>query len=198
MLKIQVLGKGMIPRGLGLAPRKEPFPADLTLIQTILNTRGDFKINFINPETGKFAPLTKQNCQQMYRKYGDIPVSSKNVDSADKKEDEEKDNNSSDSANTNPINNDSTNKDNAENNNAENKVDEKTDDSVKDDSDEIKVKTVNVDEHTDSNDEDDDVIIPKTSPEEKNQVQKTNVNIKPLNSDTRNQNKNQKNNNNKK
>jgi len=32
MLNIQVLGNGLIPRGLGLAPRLEPFPADYILI----------------------------------------------------------------------------------------------------------------------------------------------------------------------
>ena len=57
MLKIQVLGQGLIPRGHGIAPKKEPFPADLTLIGLILGTPG-LKMNYINPETNQLAPLT--------------------------------------------------------------------------------------------------------------------------------------------
>lgn len=68
MLKIQVLGSGLIPRGHGIAPKKEPFPADLTLIGLILSTPG-LKMNYINPETGKLAPLTRENYQKVYQKY---------------------------------------------------------------------------------------------------------------------------------
>lgn len=68
MLKIQVLGTGMIPRGMGLAPRKAPFKADYTLIATIMNTPG-LKVNFLNPETNKFQSLTPQNIKRMWDKY---------------------------------------------------------------------------------------------------------------------------------
>lgn len=68
MLKIQVLGKGLIPRGHGIAPKKEPFSADLTLIGTILGTAG-LKVNYINPETNQPSPLTRENYQNVYRKY---------------------------------------------------------------------------------------------------------------------------------
>ena len=44
MLKIQVLGNGFIPRGLGIAPRREPFKADLLLIQTILASPARFTV----------------------------------------------------------------------------------------------------------------------------------------------------------
>lgn len=69
MLQIQVLGSGLIPRGMGIAPRKEPFKADLTLIQTIMSTNG-LKINYINPETGSLCPLTKSNLKRVWSKYG--------------------------------------------------------------------------------------------------------------------------------
>lgn len=71
MLKIQVNGKGMIPRGFGLAPRKEPFAADLTLIGTILNTKG-LTVKFVNPETGKFQDLTKANVKKIWDRYANV------------------------------------------------------------------------------------------------------------------------------
>lgn len=78
MLKIQVMGKGMIPRGYGLAPRKEPFPADLNLIQVILSTPG-LSVNMINPETNKPTPITNQNLLRMWDKYSDVRTSTKTV-----------------------------------------------------------------------------------------------------------------------
>lgn len=68
MLKIQVLGKGMIPRGYGLAPRLEPFSADFTLITTIMRTPG-LSVNMLHPETGRVIPLTNQNVKRMYDTY---------------------------------------------------------------------------------------------------------------------------------
>ena len=68
MLQIQVLGKGMIPRGYGLAPRKEFFKADLNLIQTILATPG-LTVNMLNPETKKVIPVTKANVKTLWNKY---------------------------------------------------------------------------------------------------------------------------------
>ena len=70
MLRIQVLGTGMIPRGLGLAPRKEPFYADLTLIGTILSTPG-LTVNMIHPGNGRIIEVTSSNCKSMYQKYSD-------------------------------------------------------------------------------------------------------------------------------
>jgi len=69
MLKIQVLGKGLIPRGHGIAPRKTPFDADLNLIKLILAT-GTFKVNMLTPATGKLIPLTNGNLQKMWNTYG--------------------------------------------------------------------------------------------------------------------------------
>lgn len=72
MLKIRVLGTGMIPRGLGLAPRLTPFPADKTLIATILAAK--FKVEFVHPEKGIFIELTNKNFAQMYDKYAGYTV----------------------------------------------------------------------------------------------------------------------------
>ena len=68
MLMIRVLGKGLIPRGYGIAPRKDPFKADLTLIMTIMNTPG-LKVEFINPDTMRPSPLTRDNVQKVYKRY---------------------------------------------------------------------------------------------------------------------------------
>lgn len=65
MLRIQILGKGLIPRGMGLAPKKTPFPADLNLIRTIISTPG-LKVNYINPLTGALSPITRENCQRTW------------------------------------------------------------------------------------------------------------------------------------
>ena len=68
MLRIQVLGSGLIPRGHGIAPKKEPFPADLNLIGIILST-GGLKVNFVHPDSGNLTALTRENYQAMYKKY---------------------------------------------------------------------------------------------------------------------------------
>jgi hypothetical protein len=68
MLKIQVLGKGLIPRGYGLAPRKEFFKADLSLIQIILTTPG-LKVNMLSPVDGKIIPVTRENVKKLWDKY---------------------------------------------------------------------------------------------------------------------------------
>lgn len=70
-LKIQVLGKGLIPRGYGLAPRKDPFNADLTLISTILSTSG-LSINFLHPEDNRLIPLTKSNLKRIWDTYSNM------------------------------------------------------------------------------------------------------------------------------
>ena len=68
MIKIQVLGSGMIPRDLGIAPRKEPFYADRDVIYTILNTPG-LTINYLHPENGRFFPLTRENMKKVLDKF---------------------------------------------------------------------------------------------------------------------------------
>lgn len=74
-LMIQVNGKGMIPRGYGLAPRKEPFLAsDIHLIYLILNTAG-LSIKFVNPKTNQLEDLTKKNMKKMWDMYADYKKS---------------------------------------------------------------------------------------------------------------------------
>lgn len=68
MLKIQVLGSGLIPRGYGLAPRKEPFPADLTLIHTIMSTPG-LRVNMITPDDNRTIELNNGNLKRLWDKY---------------------------------------------------------------------------------------------------------------------------------
>ena len=73
MLTIRVLGTGLIPRGLGLAPRMTPTEAGLTLIQTIIATRG-LSVQMLKPD-GKWIDLTKDNVLPMYRAYDNVDVS---------------------------------------------------------------------------------------------------------------------------
>ena len=64
MLKIQVLGHGLIPRGMGIAPRKEPFYADLNLIGLILQTPG-LSVNYVT-SLGTLQPLTTKNLKKVW------------------------------------------------------------------------------------------------------------------------------------
>lgn len=68
MLKIQVLGKGLIPRGYGIAPRKEPFSADKNLISLILRSPG-LSIKYISPVDGRAYDLDKNNFKRIWDKY---------------------------------------------------------------------------------------------------------------------------------
>lgn len=70
MLKIQVLGKGLIPRGYGIAPKKNPFPADLILIETILQTPG-LKVRMQHPGDGHFIDVTTSNIKKLWNQYSD-------------------------------------------------------------------------------------------------------------------------------
>jgi hypothetical protein len=78
MLKIQVLGRGLIPRGHGLAPKKDPFPADLMTIGAILSTPG-LSATYIHPEKNKALPLTRDNYQTIYKKFDNAHLSKKEV-----------------------------------------------------------------------------------------------------------------------
>lgn len=65
MVKIQVLGQGMIP-GIGtVAPHKSPFEADYKLITRIMG-HGSLKVRIQNPITKAFIPLTASNAKRMY------------------------------------------------------------------------------------------------------------------------------------
>ncbi len=71
MLKIKVLGSGLIPRGYGLAPRKEPFMADFTLLATILESGTSLEVHYFNPITGKYEQLSKKNVKKVWDKFSD-------------------------------------------------------------------------------------------------------------------------------
>lgn len=82
-LKIQVLGTGVIPRGLGLAPRKEPFNADLLLIQTILASPCKFKVKMVHPASGQLIEVTRKNLKNLwdkYSNYSETPASVGNLE----------------------------------------------------------------------------------------------------------------------
>ena len=69
MLQIQVLGRGLIPRGYGLAPRKTPINADLNLINLIMATPG-LKMKYIDPNNGTAHDLTNKNLKTVWEKFG--------------------------------------------------------------------------------------------------------------------------------
>jgi len=73
MLKIRVLGQGLIPRINSVAPRMNPFPADLTLIKTIMNTPG-LKVQYIHPETRRPYDMTRENVDKVWTAKGNIPA----------------------------------------------------------------------------------------------------------------------------
>ena len=84
-LMIQVNGTGMIPRGYGLAPRKEPFAAsDIHLINLILNTKG-LTVNFVNPETNQLQSVTNKNLKQIWDKYANYVPGSPTVSTSQSK-----------------------------------------------------------------------------------------------------------------
>lgn len=70
MVKIQVLGQGMIP-GIGtVAPHKSPFEADYKLITRIMR-HGSLEVRIQNPITKAFIPLTASNAKRMYETWND-------------------------------------------------------------------------------------------------------------------------------
>lgn len=72
MLTIRVLGKGLIPRGFGLAPRMEPFKASLSTIEAIISTRG-LTVEMQKPD-GTFIQLTPKNMIPMWNSYNDVAI----------------------------------------------------------------------------------------------------------------------------
>lgn len=69
MLKIQVLGKGLIPRGLGLAPRKEPFFADYRTIADIVMNYQNFTVNLVEGESNdQLTEITRSNIKKIWDK----------------------------------------------------------------------------------------------------------------------------------
>lgn len=66
MVKIQVLGNGLIPRIGLLAPITEPFTVGRMVAATIIQTSPNLTVNYLNPADGKFYPLTRQNVMSVF------------------------------------------------------------------------------------------------------------------------------------
>ena len=65
MIKDRILGHGLIPRGYGLAPRKEPLEIDWNFLNILLNN-GSFKIQALVPDKKEFVDITIGNAKKMY------------------------------------------------------------------------------------------------------------------------------------
>lgn len=74
MVKIQVLGNGLIPRMGMLAPITEPFPVGRMTAATILQTSPNLTVNYLNPNDGKFHALTNQNIARVFDEFEDDEV----------------------------------------------------------------------------------------------------------------------------
>lgn len=75
MVKIQVLGNGLIPRMGMLAPITEPFPVGRMTAATILQTSPNLTVNYLNPNDGKFHALTNQNIARVFDEFEDDEAS---------------------------------------------------------------------------------------------------------------------------
>ena len=63
-LPIKVNGRGLIPRGHGLAP-KSFVKADEQLVQLIMQTAG-LSMEYIHPETNGLIPITRTNYRELF------------------------------------------------------------------------------------------------------------------------------------
>ncbi len=66
-LPVKINGRGLIPRGHGLAP-KNLVKADLQLIQLIMSTPG-LSMEYIHPETNNLIPITRTNYMELYERF---------------------------------------------------------------------------------------------------------------------------------
>ena len=71
MVKIQVLGNGLIPRMGMLAPITEPFQVGRMTAATILQTSPNLTVNYLNPNDRKFHALTNQNIARVFDEFED-------------------------------------------------------------------------------------------------------------------------------
>ena len=69
MLKIRVLGRGLLPNGLGLAPRKEFFNADFNTINSMLLQPG-LTVEYMHPELKKPVVLSPKNAKKIFENFG--------------------------------------------------------------------------------------------------------------------------------
>lgn len=67
-LMIQVLGVGLIPRGKGIAPKKEPFPATRKEIELIME-HGTLQPRMRNPKTGTYVTITARNFDRLWNTF---------------------------------------------------------------------------------------------------------------------------------
>ena len=67
MIRVRILGKGLIPRGGGLAPKKEPIYVDLDYLTILVYSR-NLRIQYLNPDTNKFEDLLLSNFKKIYDK----------------------------------------------------------------------------------------------------------------------------------
>lgn len=74
MLTIRVLGTGLIPRGLGIAPRMTPTKASLNLIQTIL-LNANLSVEYCKPD-GTWNKITSKNLMAVWNTYANKPITS--------------------------------------------------------------------------------------------------------------------------
>ena len=75
---IQVLGVGLIPRGRGIAPRKDPFPATQKEIELILN-HGTLIPKMYNPKTNAFIQITSSNFNKLWNAFAKEIVPAKRI-----------------------------------------------------------------------------------------------------------------------
>lgn len=81
MLKIQVLGHGLIPRIQSIAPRKEPFMADYNWIALILSTPG-LEVNYVDPTDNSIKPLERTKFREIYDRFENVEYKDDAVEEA--------------------------------------------------------------------------------------------------------------------
>lgn len=67
MIRVRILGKGLIPRGGGLAPKKEPIYVDFDYLTVLVYSR-NLRVQYLDPETGKFENIALNNFKKIYDK----------------------------------------------------------------------------------------------------------------------------------
>ena len=68
MVKVIVLGHGLIPRGKGIAPCKAPFEADKKMIKLMLG-QGGLIVKIYNPNTDAYERVTFKDFERKYDAY---------------------------------------------------------------------------------------------------------------------------------
>ena len=71
MIRVRILGSGLIPRGGGLAPRKEPMLVDFSYLSILMNTRS-LKVLYQDPVSNDFHEMNVYNFKKIYDKISPI------------------------------------------------------------------------------------------------------------------------------